>query len=49
MRDPMDDDGVQTRIAGQHFPAAARGWVSLHDGADIFANACEHLDVCGSL
>ena len=36
MREAMRPDGVQARIAGQHFPSRARGRVALEYAGDVF-------------
>ena len=39
----MQDAGVHTRVAGQHFERAARRRVAIKYAADIFSNRLEHF------
>ena len=41
-RELVDVDRVQARVAGQHFPRAARRRVALEDAVDVAAQLPEH-------
>src|ERR1043165_5048014 len=47
VREMMKPDGVQARIAGQHFPGGARRRVALQDAGDVATQFPEHQAILG--
>jgi hypothetical protein len=42
MSHPVDPDGMQARVAGNHLQEILGGRIMIKDGLDVFANSIEH-------
>jgi hypothetical protein len=49
MSQPMQPDGMQTRITGDYFPDRPRGWIFGKNSLDVFTKSQENIGIMFSL